>query len=92
MRVRNSMIAPATLLRAACRLTFPTHCEMKSHMSKLPLEGMRVIEMGQIVAGPAAGLILAEMEDLARTRSCAAAVFRTGPSLIQSDPAGRIMR
>jgi len=30
-------------------------------VNKLPLEGMRVIEMGQIVAGPAAGLILADM-------------------------------
>ena len=30
-------------------------------MSRLPLEGIRVVEMGQIVAGPAAGLILADM-------------------------------
>lgn len=30
-------------------------------MSKLPLEGMRVVEIGQIVAGPTAGLILADM-------------------------------
>ena len=30
-------------------------------MSRLPLEGMRVVEMGQIVAGPTAGLILADM-------------------------------
>lgn len=30
-------------------------------MSRLPLEGMRVVEMGQIVAGPAAGLIFADM-------------------------------
>ena len=30
-------------------------------MSRLPLEGMRVIEIGQIVAGPAAGLILGDM-------------------------------
>lgn len=30
-------------------------------MSSLPLEGMRVVEMGQIVAGPTAGLILADM-------------------------------
>ena len=30
-------------------------------MSGLPLEGIRVIEMGQIVAGPTAGLILADM-------------------------------
>jgi crotonobetainyl-CoA:carnitine CoA-transferase CaiB-like acyl-CoA transferase len=30
-------------------------------MSRLPLEGMHVVEMGQIVAGPAAGLILADM-------------------------------
>lgn len=30
-------------------------------MSQLPLEGMRVVEMGQIVAGPTAGLILADM-------------------------------
>ena len=30
-------------------------------MSRLPLEGMRVIEMGQIVAGPAAGLIFGDM-------------------------------
>jgi crotonobetainyl-CoA:carnitine CoA-transferase CaiB-like acyl-CoA transferase len=30
-------------------------------MSKLPLEGLRVVEIGQIVAGPAAGLILGDM-------------------------------
>lgn len=30
-------------------------------MSRLPLEGMRVVEMGQIVAGPTAGLIFADM-------------------------------
>lgn len=30
-------------------------------MSKLPLEGMHVVEIGQIVAGPTAGLILADM-------------------------------
>ena len=30
-------------------------------MNRLPLEGMRVIEMGQIVAGPAAGLILGDL-------------------------------
>ena len=30
-------------------------------MNGLPLEGMRVIEMGQIVAGPTAGLIMADM-------------------------------
>ncbi len=30
-------------------------------MSGLPLEGMRVVEFGQIVAGPTAGLILADM-------------------------------
>ncbi len=30
-------------------------------MSRLPLEGIRVVEMGQIVAGPTAGLILADM-------------------------------
>src|SRR6476661_3756224 len=30
-------------------------------MSRLPLEGMQVVEMGQIVAGPAAGLILGDM-------------------------------
>ena len=30
-------------------------------MSPLPLEGMRVVEFGQIVAGPTAGLILADM-------------------------------
>lgn len=30
-------------------------------MSRLPLEGLRVVEMGQIVAGPTAGLILADM-------------------------------
>jgi len=30
-------------------------------MSRLPLEGMRVIEMGQIVAGPTAGLIFGDM-------------------------------
>ncbi len=30
-------------------------------MSGLPLQGMRVIEMGQIVAGPTAGLILGDM-------------------------------
>ena len=34
---------------------------MNRTMSKLPLEGMRVVEIGQIVAGPAAGLILADM-------------------------------
>jgi crotonobetainyl-CoA:carnitine CoA-transferase CaiB-like acyl-CoA transferase len=30
-------------------------------MSRLPLQGMRVVEIGQIVAGPAAGLILGDM-------------------------------
>lgn len=30
-------------------------------MNRLPLEGLRVVEMGQIVAGPTAGLILADM-------------------------------
>lgn len=30
-------------------------------MSKLPLERIQVVEMGQIVAGPTAGLILADM-------------------------------
>ncbi|MDO8751831.1 MAG: CaiB/BaiF CoA-transferase family protein [Dehalococcoidia bacterium] len=30
-------------------------------MSRLPLEGIRVVEVGQIVAGPTAGLILADM-------------------------------
>ncbi len=30
-------------------------------MSRLPLEGIRVVEMGQIVAGPTAGLIFADM-------------------------------
>lgn len=30
-------------------------------MSRLPLEGIRVVEMGQIVAGPTAGLILGDM-------------------------------
>ena len=30
-------------------------------MSRLPLEGMHVVEFGQIVAGPTAGLILADM-------------------------------
>ncbi len=30
-------------------------------MNQLPREGMRVIEMGQIVAGPTAGLILGDM-------------------------------
>jgi crotonobetainyl-CoA:carnitine CoA-transferase CaiB-like acyl-CoA transferase len=30
-------------------------------MSRLPLEGMRVVEMGQIVAGPTAGMILGDM-------------------------------
>lgn len=30
-------------------------------MSKLPLDGMNVVEIGQIVAGPTAGLILADM-------------------------------
>ena len=30
-------------------------------MSRLPLEGIQVVEMGQIVAGPTAGLILADM-------------------------------
>jgi len=30
-------------------------------MSRLPLQGVRVVEIGQIVAGPAAGLILGDM-------------------------------
>jgi crotonobetainyl-CoA:carnitine CoA-transferase CaiB-like acyl-CoA transferase len=30
-------------------------------MSRLPLEGMRVVEMGQIVAGPTAGMIFGDM-------------------------------
>jgi crotonobetainyl-CoA:carnitine CoA-transferase CaiB-like acyl-CoA transferase len=30
-------------------------------MERLPLEGLRVVEVGQIVAGPTAGLILADM-------------------------------
>jgi len=30
-------------------------------MSKLPLDGIQVVEMGQIVAGPTAGLIFADM-------------------------------
>jgi len=30
-------------------------------MSGLPLEGIRVVEMGQIVAGPTAGLLLGDM-------------------------------
>ena len=30
-------------------------------MRHLPLQGTRVVEVGQIVAGPAAGLILADM-------------------------------
>lgn len=30
-------------------------------MSRLPLEGMQVVEFGQIIAGPTAGLILADM-------------------------------
>jgi crotonobetainyl-CoA:carnitine CoA-transferase CaiB-like acyl-CoA transferase len=30
-------------------------------MSRLPLEGMHVVEFGQIIAGPTAGLILADM-------------------------------
>jgi crotonobetainyl-CoA:carnitine CoA-transferase CaiB-like acyl-CoA transferase len=34
---------------------------MNDTMSRLPLEGIRVVEMGQIVAGPTAGLIFADM-------------------------------
>ena len=30
-------------------------------MSRLPLEGMRVVEFGQIISGPTAGLIFGDM-------------------------------